>query len=283
MVRIIINLITIALTSFLVIYELTAITDDPIFKVGLLVGAITIEIIIQYDLALGLAYLRLDGLQNKMKGSVLLFFYAWYVLVFALLAGIGFFSAELDTAVTANVTAATANDITVTRSKQIGATLDILNEQLKTETKTGYGPQSRELMAQINSLASEQKNLTHSVKQSNEKIKVDMFSALSSVFGWGANTFKIIIFGTLIAMLYLGQILTAWHIDVTAPVTNFVTADEIAVTSVTDTITNDVTDETLIVCPVCGDSFPSENNKKYCSDKCRQAFWRKSQKKGVSR
>ncbi|EGO65406.1 hypothetical protein [Acetonema longum] len=97
LVRAALNISSVAMTSFLVIYELTAIIEDATLKTGLFIGAITIEGIIQYDLALSFAYLRQGGIKNQMKGIALLSFYGWYVVAFAIMAGIGFFTAELNT------------------------------------------------------------------------------------------------------------------------------------------------------------------------------------------
>ena len=264
LLRAIINPITIAMTSFLVIYELTAITEDPVFKVGLFLSAVTIEIIIQYDLALGLAYLRLAGFKNKLKGCILLLFFSWYVVVFAILAGIGFFNAELSASVTAHQTAETGKNLTIHRIRQISDTIGILNKQLEMEAKTGYGPRSKMLVEQIDRLSSEQGELTTSLSKGQEKVKTlkNMFRGLSEVFGWSEEGFKILIFGTLIVILYLGQIITAWRVEI-----------PVSVTSASPVVTNAIM-EHMAMCQYCGDPFPARHNKKYCSDKCRQAAFR---------
>ncbi len=215
----IINPITLAMTCFLVIYELTAITEDPIFKVGLFIGAVTIELIIQYDLALALAYFRLKGAKNKLKGCALLLFFGWYVVVFALLAGIGFFKAEIDAKESTYQTTEITKSFTVQRITEINKTLEILNKQLETEAETGYGPRSRMLMEQVNKLSAERKELQESLSKVDNVAagKKNLFGSLKDVFGWSENFFKVLIFGTMIIILYLGQILTAWHVTVTIP------------------------------------------------------------------
>jgi Co/Zn/Cd efflux system component len=220
-----INPIIILLTSLLVIYELVQISDNPLFQIILFVCAIVLELIAQYDLGLALAHLRVTGpawdwdiIKHKIIGGVLLFFFAWYAVIYAILAGIGFFKAELDSQEVVYQQVKAVNEVTTDRLATIKDTMAILNKQLDTEAKTGFGPRSQAAVEELKKLSTEQSELQKSLaktSQSFKKVPKNLFRSLADVFKKSENFFKVLIFGTLIVMLYLGSILTAWRLKLT--------------------------------------------------------------------
>lgn len=275
------------MTSFLVIYELTGITDNPILKAGFFVGAIVIELIIQLTLALGLSYIRLKGIANRLGGLICLGLFAWYVLIFAVLAGVDFFSAELSASTAVYQTAETSRDLTQQRIQRIDETIATLNQQLTTEARTGYGPQSQALMAQVEKLSAEQRELTATLAETSKIAggHKRRFQSLSVAFGRPEEHFIILNVGTLVLILYVGQILTAWRLGpketpvitvATAPETIATPAEPAETTVPAATVAPDTAEE-MDVCqnPGCNTTFPVKPGKRFCCDPCRYAAFRK--------
>jgi hypothetical protein len=108
---------------------------------------------------------------------------------------------------------------TINRQKllQINQTIDNLNRQLVSESKTGYGARSKDIMEQLDKLSAEQSELQKSFSETSGKVlKVskNVFGSLGKVLGVPTNFLKVVIFGTSIAMLCLILIITSWDIKI---------------------------------------------------------------------
>lgn len=211
------NAIFLTLSCFLIVYFLTQLTDSPLIKVGVAIFAIGLDIFLQYILALGRACWR-----ERQRSRALMFFicYIVYACVYAGPSAIGFFAVEINAQEMIVTKTETADRMNRNRITQIDRTLNALNKQLETEASTGYGSRSRAIMAKVDELTREREKLQESLAndpKSSGEIPKNVFRSLAEVFRIPENILKILIFGTSVAMLYLGLILTSWDIKTGEP------------------------------------------------------------------
>ncbi|EGO65407.1 hypothetical protein [Acetonema longum] len=135
-------------------------------------------------------------------------------------------------------------------------------------------------MAELEKLTAEQKELAASITNSPAATVApkSLFRGLSETTGQPESLFKVLVFGTLVLVLYLGQILTAWRVDVVDTIKNETIAARRETSETPDAVL-DVSEEERqseeepTICPQCGKPFPAVKGKKYCSPNCRlQAF-----------
>lgn len=255
--RYIINFVCLSISITLTIYFFFGLSENLIFRFAVIPAVIVIECLCQYILSLGRFMLK-----NKkfIRAALLIIAYVWYLVVFALFSGMSYFNTEIAAKEKAASKIVFAESTERQKWEQNNILIESLNKQLLTESKTGYGSRSKEVMEQIGQLKAEQAELEAKFRQvttSPQQEIVDVFGALADTFGLPANTLKIFVFGTVIMFIYLGLTLTNWEID-------FNVSDE----------GENATNQNLDACPICGKTFPPKTNKIYCSPKCRLTAFR---------
>jgi hypothetical protein len=214
-----INLIFLSISIFLSTYFMVQLTDNPFIRAGIAVFAIGLEAAMQYVLALGKAYFKRYG-WAKLQAMILFFCYALYILIYNIPSAIGFFVTEIDVQEQASSRMEIVETINRQKLTQINQTIDNLNRQLASESKTGYGARSKAIMEQLGKLSTEQSNLQKSFSETSGqtsktlKVSKNVFGSLGKVLGVSANLLKVVIFGTSIAMLCLILIITSWDVKI---------------------------------------------------------------------
>lgn len=272
----IINLTFLTLSSFLIVYFLIQLTDNPYFKVGFGLFAIILEVFMQYLLATGRGKWKI-GL--KYQAGILFFCYALYVLVYAVPSATGFFMAEINKQEQMSARMEIVDDTSKQRLGQINSTIINLNAQLATESKSGYGKKSQLIMDEIKKLTAEQTSLQSQFQNTavvNTPNTKDLFKILGDVFKIPGSIFKIIIFGISVLMVYVGLIITSWDIQVAA----VFESSEMKTSETRQTIgTNDLKmldtpRQEQITCPDWGKGFSHRQDNTFCNAYCQLAAHR---------
>jgi predicted PurR-regulated permease PerM len=204
-----------AASNYLIIGFVIQLTNDIFHKWIFGAIAFCIELLAQFVLALGVANWK----KNQKNYIYVLYFFIFtcYMLVLAIPSAIGFFGSDIDVQEQVASKAEFIESINKTTINQNQVTIDKLNQQLETESKSGYGIRSEKIMAEIKRLTQEQKELQSNYTQSAASqtvIAKDIFTNLEKIlFGIPANILKTILFGYLVIMIYVGLILFHWNID----------------------------------------------------------------------
>jgi hypothetical protein len=164
-----INLIFLSISIFLSTYFMVQLTDNPYIRAGIAVFAIGLEAAMQYVLALGKAYFKRYG-WAKLQALILFACYALYILIYNIPSAVGFFVMEIDTQEQAATKVEMVETINRQKLLQINQTIDNLNRQLASESKTGYGARSKDIMEQLDKLSAEQSELQKSFLETSGKV-----------------------------------------------------------------------------------------------------------------
>jgi hypothetical protein len=209
------NGLFLTLSCFLIAYFLIQLTDNWYIRAGILVFAVSLDVLMQYILGLGIA---LFSHSHKVKAITLFICYAIYVIVYAVPSAIGFFSVEIGLQEQSVNREVISSHINENRIKQIDSIIVSLNKQLDFEANSGYGSRSSAIMVKIEALNAEQKELLSSYKPTTTtKLSKNIFDSLSQMFGLNSNLIKVLMFGISVGMLYIGLILTHWDIKIDEP------------------------------------------------------------------
>lgn len=259
----IINFTFLTLSSFLILYFLIQLTDNPYIKVGFSLFTIILEVFMQYLLSTGRAKWKLN---IKFQAVIMFSCYGLYVLVYAIPSATGFFMAEINTQEQMSARKEIVEDTSKQRLIQINSTINNLNAQLATESKSGYGKKSRMIMDEMKQLTAEQADIqnhfqnTAIIKTAGPK---DLFKILGDVFNIPGNILKVIIFGISVLMVYVGLIMTNWDIEINRD--SGTCENTITETPDPETGTSFETLETpkweKKICPACGKHFPLNHEK----------------------
>ncbi len=96
--------------------------------------------------------------------------------------------------------------------KQNNDQIETLNLTLSSETETGYGTRSKEIIAQIANLKRENERLRGTLKTtsiSKRSLEKDHFGLLGRIYGIPGNRAMIYVFGAAVVMLYIGLMITS--------------------------------------------------------------------------
>lgn len=252
-----VNMIFLTFSCALIVYFLIQVTANPIIKWCVGIFAVSLDIFAQYLLALG----RHKHKQHDHSAYWLFALYAVYVLVYAVPSAVGFFMVELDQQDQIASTVELNRQINMDRLKQVSNSINTLNLQLLTESKTGYGKNSQKIMSELKQLENEQKGLQIDLKSSPKSLQAtakNVFKCLSKPFGLPEGLVTVFIFTACVISLYVGLILTSWDLSEN-------------VTRVTQTVTGEKIDVTKCV---CGCGRPRKPGRKYFDDSCKQKAYR---------
>lgn len=291
--RNIIYSICLVISTSLIMYFLYHLSNNPIYHYCVPAGALAVEFLAQYFLSLG---------KNKFKskkylqGVLLISIYAFYVLLFGVLSAVAFFAVEISANISSAAKVEQFDTMAREQYNRNNELISSLNLQMTTEAKTGFGSNSRAILAEINRLKEEQALLIGQMNQKKGQTgtPVDSFSALSELLGVKANILALIIFGSLILFVYVG--LTVCNPDLEFGVTGNVT-DETGKVTVTDETVKHIakkpvtrnsnkvtvkhaTDVTGDLC-VCGCGRPRTGRGLYFSGACRTRLSRRNKKEAV--
>lgn len=253
--RYIINAVCLTTSISLTIYFFSSLSDNKVFQVAIIPIVITLESLAQYLLS----FARWNwSNKRRIKACILFLVYGQYLLVFALFSGLSFFVAEIDTRETIASRVVFAETKAQEKYNQNTALIDTLNRQLLTEAETGFGTRSKGIMEEIDKLKQEQKELLEKFQKSIiPEAVTNVFTAMGKVLHMSADLLKIIVFATVILLIYVGLVVTSWNLK-------FTVSNE----------AENATDQNLDTCPICGKTFPPKTNKIYCSPKCRLTAFR---------
>ena len=205
------NLTFLTISSLLIIDFMIQLVDGLAARIIAVVFVIALEIFAQFLLGLGRAWLS----EGRKTAYLLFAIYGIYVVVYAGMAVLGFFVGQSDGMERTTARAEYLETIDRQSLAQIAQTREALNLQLTKEAETGYGPAAREIVAQLDQLKEDEKNIRRTfqnVPTKHKNVPRNVFRSLENVLGWPENVIKRLVFGVSVLMLYLGLILTAWDV-----------------------------------------------------------------------
>lgn len=299
----IINLTFLALSCFLIVYFLIQLTPNPIIKTGIILFAVILEVFMQYLLSTGRSRW---GEKHRHQACVLFFFYGLYVLVYAVPSATGFFMAEINAQEERWARAEVIQSTSKQRLAQIAATINNLNAQLLTESKSGYGQRSQLIMDEMKRLTTEEISLQRqfeTVPQSQKAVTKDLFKVMGDLYKIPGNVLKLLIFSISVLMVYVGLVMTSWDLSFVKGHDELGVKDKTRVQeetpvepelNVVETVVaeplqdlavvpplpasdlNKLADDPgelaklgKIICATCGKHFPYKKDKNYCCSDCR--------------
>lgn len=197
------NPVAFFLSAFFVVYGMINLSEIVWIKCVMGVLGFYVEWVAQKIWGLSFTYKA-----AKKPYGWLRFLYVWYVIVFALLSGIGFFATEIKTQELQSENIEQINTNNQTRITQLFGSIDSVDAQMLKEGNTGVGKIYRGLEKKKLGYETELKlrlegklNPVQTVTKIQTK---DMFSNVSEVL-WGFPKYIILLlmFGSALAMIYI--------------------------------------------------------------------------------
>jgi hypothetical protein len=273
------NIVAFIFSCFFVVYGLINISSVP--WIQWVMGGLGLYVEWEAQHVWGLSF----SWQKAGRGS-----YVWlkgiyiaYIIIFALLSGIGFFATEINMQEAVSQKIETIENNNQRRIDQIYAMIDNLNAQLAKEGNTGIGTKYEGLQTKIDSYNDELKTL---MNQSKTDIKVetkaqakDMFANISKVL-WDIpkNVLILTMFGFALVMVYLGLMLKPMTVEVEAKTVTTLPQIDTPKIVLSEPVTDDPKPDTR-TCPNCGDEFSGRYGKIFCSENCRITAFRKNNRR----
>lgn len=220
------NTIFLTFSCLLIIVSYTRGIKDILTKIGAIIVLATLDIAMQWILGLAKAYWKAKYITlHKTKCIVLIIMWLWYITVFAIPTGVGFFKHNLSvqkTQITSIINSHTRyNDIYEQNKK----TIENLQAQLELESKSIHGKRSETLTSKIAKLEEKQTELNEKLNKNekeNEKVSQvtdQSFKEISDVLITINSKFTdeflmLLACFSAVAMIYLFLALTAWDVPI---------------------------------------------------------------------
>ena len=214
-VRMLINTVFLTSSCFFSVNFIIVLFQNAIFDKVVAVFAIFIEIYFQYSLYLA-ERRKQEGkfwAARALKAQYIVI----YVLIYCHLSGLGFFLTEVRSTNVVLRRQEFVEMATMDRIKQIDRDLETLDLHLVTESKTGYGKQSQTIENRKKELEEERARLLETLTseesfQSKDAATVkNSFQGLAEAFGVSENFLQLIVFETIMAIIYIGLYVTRWR------------------------------------------------------------------------
>lgn len=214
-VRMLINTVFLTSSCFFSVNFIIVLFQNAIFDKVVAVFAIFIEIYFQYSLYLA-ERRKQEGkfwAARALKAQYIVI----YVLIYCHLSGLGFFLTEVRSTNVVLRRQEFVEMATMDRIKQIDRDLETLDLHLVTESKTGYGKQSQTIENRKKELEEERARLLETLtseesSQSKDAATVkNSFQGLAEAFGVSENFLQLIVFETIMAIIYIGLYVTRWR------------------------------------------------------------------------
>lgn len=214
-VRMLINTVFLTSSCFFSVNFIIVLFQNAIFDKVVAVFAIFIEIYFQYSLYLA-ERRKQEGkfwAARALKAQYIVI----YVLIYCHLSGLGFFLTEVRSTNVVLRRQEFVEMATMDRIKQIDRDLETLDLHLVTESKTGYGKRSQTIENRKKELEEERARLLETLtseesSQSKDAATVkNSFQGLAEAFGVSENFLQLIVFETIMAIIYIGLYVTRWR------------------------------------------------------------------------
>ena len=218
-VRFIINIVFLASSCYFSVNFIIVLLQKALHEWVVAIFAIFVEIYFQYSLYVA-EKRKQEGKRWAARGLKLQYFMI-YVLVYCHLSGLGFFLTEIQTTRKVLQRQTFIELADMDRIKQIDRDLETLDLHLQTESRTGYGRQSKEVEKRKEKLEAERAEIlkrlsglsgVSQAEQDAATVK-NSFQGLAEAFGTSENLLQLIVFETILLVIYIGLYVTRWKPD----------------------------------------------------------------------
>ena len=215
-VRFIINIVFLASSCYFSVNFIIVLLQKALHEWIVAIFAIFVEIYFQYSLYVA-EKRKQEGKRWAARGLKLQYFMI-YVLIYCHLSGLGFFLTEIQTTRKVLQRQTFIELADMDRIKQIDRELETLDLHLQTESRTGYGRQSKEVEKRKEKLEAERaeilKKLSEVSQAEQDAATVkNSFQGLAEAFGISENLLQLIVFETILLIIYIGLYVTRWKPD----------------------------------------------------------------------
>jgi hypothetical protein len=219
------NTVFLTFSCLLIIASYTRGIKDPLVKFGAIIVLTALDIAMQWILGLAKAYWKAKHLNGTryVKSCILIIFWLWYISVFAIPTGVGFFKHYLSVQKTQIISIDNAHQRYQDLYDQNKRTIEDLQAQLKLETKSIHGERSKAITTKLENLTLDQVNLNESLtrnEKENEQVSqvvdqsmkeiADVLKTFNSKFT--EEFLTLLACFSAVAMIYLFLALTAWEV-----------------------------------------------------------------------
>lgn len=215
-VRFIINIVFLASSCYFSVNFIIVLLQKALHEWIVAIFAIFVEIYFQYSLYVA-EKRKQEGKRWAARGLKLQYFMI-YVLIYCHLSGLGFFLTEIQTTREVLQRHTFIELADMDRIKQIDRDLETLDLHLQTESRTGYGRQSKEIEKRKEKLEAERAEILKKLsgvsqaEQDAATVK-NSFQGLAEAFGISENLLQLIVFETILLIIYIGLYVTRWKPD----------------------------------------------------------------------
>ena len=213
LIRILINTVFLASSCFFSVNFIIVLFQKALFEWVVAIFAIFIEIYFQYSLYLA-EKRKQEGKRWAARGLKFQYLLI-YVLIYCHLSGLGFFLTEIQSANVILRRQEIVESSNINRINQIDREIETLNLHLEKEAETGFGRRSESIARRIDELRKERETLIQSFEESSQvadaKVVKNSFRALADAFGSSENFLQLIVFETIMAIIYIGLYVTRWR------------------------------------------------------------------------
>ena len=215
-VRMLINTVFLTSSCFFSVNFIIVLFQNAIFDKVVAVFAIFIEIYFQYSLYLA-ERRKQEGkfwAARALKAQYIVI----YVLIYCHLSGLGFFLTEVRSTNVVLRRQEFVEMATMDRIKQIDQELTTLNAHLTKEAESGFGRRSENIIKKMDELKKERETLVERFDETSGTSQVqdaatvkNSFQGLAEAFGVSENVLQLIVFETIMAIIYIGLYVTRWQ------------------------------------------------------------------------
>lgn len=215
LIRILINTVFLASSCFFSVNFIIVLFQKALFEWVVAIFAIFIEIYFQYSLYLA-EKRKQEGKRWAARGLKFQYLLI-YVLIYCHLSGLGFFLTEIQSANVILRRQEIVESSNINRINQIDREIETLNLHLEKEAETGFGRRSESITKRMDELKKERETLVERFNETSGTSQVkdattvkNSFQGLAEAFRVSENFLQLIVFETIMAIIYIGLYVTRW-------------------------------------------------------------------------
>jgi hypothetical protein len=221
----ILNTIFLTFSCLLIVTSYTSHVNGLVNKIWCCIVLITLDVAVQWVLGLSKAYWKAKYIRfHHFKAILLILVWFWYVVVFAVPTATGYFMNTFNFQKQQVTIIEDSYKRYKSNYEKNEQTINALNAQLLTESKTGFRANSKDVMKELNKAKAEQATLEILLQNSGkEKVEVSQSSdqSLKTISNFLVKINKVfteefltlLAYLSVVAMIYLFLALTAWEVE----------------------------------------------------------------------
>ena len=216
-IRVLINTVFLASSCFFSVNFIIVLFQNALFDWIVAIFAIFVEVYFQYSLYIAE---RNQKESKSWKGKkhwaalgLKAQYFLLYVCIYAHLSGLGFFLTEVQSTTETLRRLEVVETSNVDRIAQIDKEIEVLNLHLATESETGFGRRSESIVNRKKELETKRETLLKTigeVSNSDAETVKNSFESLAEKLGLTENFLQLVIFETLLVIIYVGLYVTRW-------------------------------------------------------------------------